>query len=173
MKHLIALALVVVLTASTNGCLLSGQIVIIETISTGETSDTAVNKYLVDLNENDDYAEHGDKIKSVDGIAIVAAIRNNLSTSAKATVYVSNDETLNTVSEVEANADLVFISPTVPGDSNLNIGWMEGISHMVDAQPIIDEILGDGIFWVYAIADEKPFSLDINGAVAITLTVGK
>ena len=172
MKHLIALALVVVLTASINGCLLSGQIVLFEDFNVGDTSDTAVNKYLVDLNENDDYAEHKDKIESVDGIAIIAVIRNHISTPAKATVYISDDGTLGSVAEVTAEADLVFISPTVPGNDQITIGWMDGFSHVVDAQPIIDQILGDGIFWIYAIAEEMPFDLNINGAVAMTLTVG-
>ena len=171
MKHLIALALVVVLTASINGCLLSGQIVLFSDFNVGDTSDTVVNKYLVDLNEDEDYADNKDKIESVDGVAIIAVIRNNSATPAQGAIYVSNDGTLETVADVTSQADLVFVSPSVPGNSKKTIGWMDGFAHMVDEQPIIDEVLGDGEFWVYAIAIDTPFDLNINGAVAITLTI--
>jgi hypothetical protein len=159
------------MTASISGCLLSGQLILFSDFDVGETSDTAVNKYLVDLNDEEDYADNKDKIESVDGVAIIAVIENLTSTPVKGTIYVSNDPDLTTVSQVEAEADLVFISPEVPGNGEIKIGWMDGFAHMVDPQPIIDEVLGDGTFWIYAIADDTPFNLDIVGAVAITMTV--
>jgi hypothetical protein len=171
-KTTIAFAAVVALVLG--GCLVSGQITIFQKVDETTTSNLEVNDIEVDLNEEPDYVEHKNDIKSVDEISVVAIIKNNLATSADVKMYISDDPNLTTVAEVEdpANATLVFVGPTVPASGALKIGWADGFRYIVDKKAVADQIFGDGIFSLYAVAGSE-FSLRIKAEVAITLTVGK
>ena len=68
---------------------------------------------------------------------------------------------------------LAVVSPKVPASDTLKIGWADGFKYMVDPQPVIDQILGDGVFVVYAVAEEVPFSLDVRAEIGITFTVSQ
>jgi hypothetical protein len=156
------------------GCLLmTGQSTFYRRIDIGVTTNTAVTAVPVDLNEEQDYLDHRDEIKSVDAISVVAIIQNNLPAAAKMEIYISDNAGLTTVDGVKSEAKLVFVSPTVPASDKLKIGWADGFKYMVDEKPVIEQVLGDGIFVVYAIADETPFSLDVKAEIGITFTVGK
>ncbi|UCG52569.1 MAG: hypothetical protein JSW58_03190 [Candidatus Latescibacterota bacterium] len=173
MKSFLYVSLVALLAASLGGCIVNGQIILTESFGGGVTTDDILNKEVVDLNSNSDYAEHKDDIKSVDAISVVASIKNNLPTDAKAHVYISDDPSFTTVEEVKAGAELVFVSPTIPGDGSLLVDWADGFMYMVDEKPVIDQVLGDGIFTVYVIGNVADFDLDYKAEVTITLTVGK
>ena len=175
MKNTIGIALTAAaLVVLIGGCLLmTGQTTFYRRIDIGVTTNTDVNPVPVDLNEEEDYTDHRDEIKSVDAISVVAFIKNNLPVAAKMEIYISDDAGLATVDEVKSDAKLVFVSPTVPASETLKIGWADGFKYVVDKQPVIDQILGDGVFVVYAIADETPFSLDVKAEIGVTFTVGE
>ncbi len=115
-------------------------------------TNTTVTPIPIDLNDEPDYADNKDKIKSVDELSVVAIITNNLAAPAKARLYLSNDATLTTVEEVEAEATLVFESPVVPASGKLKIEWADGFKYVQNRKAIEEEIFGDGIFVLYAIA---------------------
>lgn len=174
MRNTIVIALSAALAVLVGSCLLvTGQQTFYKRIDVGATTNTAVAPVPVDLNEEPDYVEHKADIKSVDGISVVAIVKNNLTAAAKMQIYVSDDAGLTTVDEVKSDAKLVFVSPTVPASETLKIGWADGFKYMVDEKPVVDQILGDGVFVVYALADEVPFSLEVKAEIGITFTVGE
>lgn len=174
MKNTIGITLTAALVVLIGGCLLTtGQTTFYRRIDIGATTNTTVTAVRVDLNEEEDYTDHKDEIKSVDAISVVAIIKNNLPAAAKMEIYISDDAGLTTVDDVKSDGKLVFASPTVPASETLKIGWADGFKYMVDKQPVIDQILGDGVFVMYAIADETPFSLDVKAEIGITFTVGQ
>jgi hypothetical protein len=173
MKKTIGITLLAAIALVFGGCLLSGQITLFHRIDVGTATDATITPTSVDFNEESDYTDHKDDIKSVDAISVVAHVTNNLGTPASVRMYLSNDATLDTVSEVEDQATLVFVSPTVPAGGTLNIGWADGFQYVENEDVVIDEVFGDGIFTIYTIADVVPFSLDVKAEISVTLTVGK
>jgi len=162
------------LAALAAGCLVSGQITIFQKIDAHTVTNSVVTPILVNLNEEEDYVEHKEDIKSVDEISVVALMKNNLDAPAEVKMYLSDDLTLTSVAQIEnpENATLVFVGPTVPASSTLRIGWTDGYRYVVDKNTVVDQVLGDGIFALYATADGE-FNLQIKAEVAVTLTVGK
>ena len=174
MKNTIAITLGAALALLAGGCLLAtGQQTFYKRIDVGATTNTTVTPVPIDLNDEPDYVDHKDSIKTVDGISVVAIVTNNLPAAAKMQIYISDDATLTTVDEVKSDAKLVFVSPTVPASDTLKIGWADGFKYMVDEKPVVDQILGDGVFFVYAVAEEVPFSLVVKAEIGITFTVGE
>jgi hypothetical protein len=173
MKMTIGITLAAATALIFGGCLLTGQITVFQSIDVGAATNTVITPVSVDLNEESDYTDHKDDIKSVDGISVVAVVQNNLPSPARVKLYLSNDNSLNTVAEVEDQATLVFVSPTVPASGMLNIGWADGFQYIENEDAVIDEVLGDGIFTIYTIADVVPFALDVKAEIAVTLTVGE
>ena len=74
MKKLLTTSLILALAVTFSGCLVTGQIVIVEAIDIGVTTDENISRYLLDLNENDDYLDNKEKILSVDALALVAPV---------------------------------------------------------------------------------------------------
>jgi hypothetical protein len=182
MKKLLILNFALALTLGAIGCLATGQVTLSEPVDIGPTTDTNISKYTVDLNaldpvtlepENPDYVDNKDRILSVDEIAFVAIIENKAAAPAKARIYLSNDDTLDSVAEIEnpKNATLIFDSPSIPGNSTQKIDWEDGFAYMENEDVVIDEVLGDGAFTLYGIAKNVPFNLEILGEVSVTITV--
>lgn len=160
------------------GCLVTGQITIFQKVDEVATTNLLVTPILVDLNEEEDYVEHKDDIKSVDEISVVAIIRNNLATPADVEIYLSDEAGLTLVEILDPErATLVFVAPTVPGNTGvagsgvLKIGWADGFRYVVNKKAVIEQILGDGKFMLYAVAEDE-FDLRIKAEIAVTLTVG-
>ncbi len=172
MKTITIMTLAVAVALVGGGCLVSGQITIFQSIHDIVTTNLLVTPIPVNLNDEEDYVEHKDKIKSVDDISVVAIIRNNRSAAADVKMYISDDPNLATVADVTnpAKATLVFVGPTVPASGTLKIGWADGFRYIVDKQAVIEQILGDGVFSLYAVAGDQ-FDLNIKAEVAVTLTV--
>lgn len=169
-KYMMPIAVAATLVLS--GCLVSGQITIFQRIDDTTSTDAAITAISVDLNEEEDYVDHKDKIESVDEISVVAIIENNLATAADVMMYISDDPSLVSLAELEdpSNATLVFVGPTVPASGTLRIGWEDGYRYVVNEQAVADQVFGDGIFVLYVVADGA-FNLSIKAEVAITLTV--
>lgn len=173
MKKTIILSLAAVLALALGGCLVTGQITLFQSIDAVTTTNLQVNPVRVNLNEEEDYVEHKDKIKSVDEISVVAVIKNNRAAAADVEMYLS-DDLLTSVADVKDpdKATLVFVAPTVPASGTLKIGWADGFRYMVNEKAVIDQVLGDGIFMLYAVAEDE-FDLRVKAEVAVTITVGK
>ena len=117
MKTTTGIILAAALALLMSACIMTGQNTFIMGIEVGATTNTTITPILVDLNEEPDYADNKDNIKSVDEISVVAIITNNLPAPATARLYLSNDESLTTVEDIEAEATLVYESPTIPASA--------------------------------------------------------
>ena len=177
MKNFIVLCLVLMLSAlsmGADGCLISGQITIIENANIGTTTNTNVNKYDVDLTTNEDWQDNKDDIISIDAVAIVACIFNNLSADNSGEVWWSEDPNLTTADAVRNNSIRLMKSPVLPGDKKSVIKWADAFQYMENEDTIIDEVLtGDGKFTLYGIAEKTPFDMDVDAEVVLTITVKK
>lgn len=174
MKRYILSGLIALLGIGIAGCLLTGQITIVEDIDVGVTTSDDVNMYWLDLNANEDYEEHKDKIKSVDAISLVAWIYNNRSTPVFAEIWVDTDTTYDysNPDTVKAYATRIFISPEIPGDDSLLVDWNDSFQYMENVDYLENLVMDVGTFAVYGLASDIPFDIRIIGQVVITLTVG-
>jgi hypothetical protein len=175
MKYTIAIFTAAVLALVIGGCLVTGQQTLTQGVDVTAVTKTEVTRIPIDLNEEADYKDNKDKIKSVDELSVVAILTNNRAAPAKARLYLSNDETLTTVDQVETVATLVFESPEVPASDKLKIHWADGFKYVQNRKTIEKEILGDGIFQLYAIAlgDGADLNVDVKAEIVITITVSE
>ena len=171
MKSYFILSLVVLLSAFSSGCLITGQITITQGFEITATTDTNVNKYDVDLTDNQDWQDNKDKVVSIDAVAIVAWIFNREAANI-GEVYWSDDPNLTTVAAVRNNATRIMVTPTINPSPPLNqINWQDGLAAMENTDSLIEQVLGDGVFTVYGIAQEVPFDMDIDGEIVLTVTI--
>ena len=175
MKYTIAIFAAAALTLVIGGCLVTGQQTLTQPVDVTAVTKSEVTRVPIDLNDEPDYADNKDKIKSVDELSVVAILTNNRPAAAKAKLYLSNDETLTTVEDVQSEATLVFDSPVVPGSDVLKIHWADGFKYVQNRKAIEKEIFGDGIFQLYAIAegDAADLNVDVKAEIVITITVSE
>jgi hypothetical protein len=175
MMRILLFALILALSVASIGCLVSGQVTVVESIEIGATTDQSISKFNLDLNDNQDYGDHKDQILSVDEISLVAILTNRVDEEAIGTVYISDNPNLNTITDItdETKATRIFTSPPVEGNGEVIVNWSDGFAHMSNTDVLIDQILGDGMFTVYGIAENTPFDLFIEAEVVITVTVSE
>ena len=173
MRNFITLGFILLLAAGSSGCLVSGQVVVVEPIDIGATTDQQISKYTVDLSTNEDWLDNKDDIVSIDAVELVAKITNNLQTDAIGEVWWSNNANLGDAADIRANATKFFTSPNLPGDQMTLVDWPDAFNYVENEDLVIAEILGDGIFTLYAIGKGEPFDLDVLGEVVLTITVQK
>lgn len=177
MKRIFVICLVTTVLASLSGCLVTGQITLVETVHFAATGTENVYIYQLDLNDNQDYLDNKDSILSVDALALVAIIKNRLATAASGEVWFTpNQTTHETVSEIKGDKSALRIvtSPKIPGESTLTIKWNDAFSMIENEDAVAAEVLGDGIMTFYGIADVTPFDLFFeNAEVQVTVTVEK
>ena len=173
MRNFITLGFILLLAAGSSGCLVSGQVVIVEPIDIGATTDQQISKYTVDLSTNEDWLDNKDDIVSIDAVELVAKITNNLQTDAIGEVWWSNNANLGDAADIRANATKFFTSPNLPGGQMTLVDWPDAFNFVENVDLVIAEILGDGIFTLYAIGKGEPFDLDVLGEVVLTITVQK
>jgi hypothetical protein len=101
MKYTIATLTALALTLVIGGCLLSGQTTFTQPVDVVGATNTTITRIPIDLNDEQEWVDHKDDIKTVDELSVVAIITNNLAVPAKARLYLSNDDGLTTVEEVE------------------------------------------------------------------------
>ena len=176
MRTITYMSLVLLLAVFLVGCLTTGQIKVKDHFGGGVTHNSDIYSYDLDLNTNTDYTDNKDKIKTVDGVAVVGVVKNHLQTELQAEIYISDDPSLETVEDITdpKQATLVFVSPTVPGNDSLVIDWADGLVHMVNEQAVIDQLIGptaDGMFTIYAIGNTDNFNFTYKADVVVVLTV--
>ena len=144
------------LVAAGAGCLLvSGQITIVQNFGSDlATSDLNVYELFVDLNDNSDYEEHKDKIKSLETIGFVVAITNLGNASARGEGYLSLSKIANvTPAGVRAAATRILYvdDPIAPGEKReITFEDSQGYIENFDK---IEEAIKDGSIYFYGITD--------------------
>jgi hypothetical protein len=176
MRKLTYISLVALLTVIVGGCLTTGQIKVKDDFGDGVSHDSNIYSYDLDLNTNTDYTDNKDKVKSVDGVAVVGVIKNHLETEIQAEIYISDDPNLESAEEImdPKQATRVFVSPTVAGNDSLLVNYADGLAAMENTQAIIDQLFGptaDGMFTIYAIGSAATFNFTYKAEVVLTLTV--
>ena len=149
------LSLLVLSLVIFGGCfLLSAQMTIVYDVGTGDASaDNTVYSYDVDLNENDDYEEHGDKIKSVEAFGFQVTVTNMTGSTANAEGYLSfTDLGSPTADEIQTQATRIFSGiPLRPNETRI-ITYEESQKYL-ERIDVIDEAVKEGIVWFYAITN--------------------
>ncbi len=172
MKRIIYFGLVAVSGLVITGCLLTGQITIVEDVNIGATTNGNISVFHLNLNNNEDYADNFDKIKSIDGVSFVAKIWNLEDSASTAKIYISSNGSYSTTDLVEDNAIKILESPAVPGNDSILIGWNDSYRYMHNLDSLFHYVKDVGEFYVYAIASPVPFHDSVRAQIVITMTVG-
>ena len=139
------------------------------------SSDSNIGGYLLDLNDEEDYEEHRDDIKSIDQVNIIGWIKNRSSVPVAGEIWVDLNDSLFTPDAVRDSATLVFATPIpIPGPADsIFIDWPDGLQYMQNMDTLKNYIQNIGYFAMYGLADEAPFDIEMDLEVVITITVGR
>jgi hypothetical protein len=160
------------------GCsLVSGTLRIEHDFREGPQQSTgqSVKELRVDLNDDSDFRDNQDKIKSVDEVGFVFQAINNTSVGATGQIWISrNSITPLTARGIrEGGATLVvdgLVLAAGPGVST-DITYDESLAHEVN-QDVLHELVKGGVFSLYGIASGSDFDITIQKNTAvITVTV--
>lgn len=161
-----------VLALLVTGCfLVSGTLRIEHDFKQGPQHSTGQNvkELAVNLNDNSDFKDNKDKIKSVDEVGFVFQAINNLAFGATGQIYASKTPvTPLTAAAVRAGATLVLTGLTLnagPGVAT-NVTYDESLSHEVN-QSTLAALVKEGTFYLYGIASEADFDITIQKNSAI------
>lgn len=161
------------------GCVLtSGQFLIdFELDNFSTTTESAVTREDVDLNTEEDYADHKDELEALADVAVLGTLINNGGTAINAEVWMTAGETAyTTANEVEANATKLWGPFNVAAGASKTVDWDESAALFSTAGKalLINEIKGDGVFTVYMIAAEDTYSFEVqNGVLALVIEFAK
>jgi hypothetical protein len=150
------------------GCfLLSAQMTIVQDYGDGEGSaDQTVYTYFVDLNDNADYREHGDKIKSVEAFGFKVIVENLGDIAANAEGYLSLVELDSpTVESIPTEATRIFSGIPLAPNETRTITYEDSQDYL-ERIDVIDEAVKDGVAWFYAITQEGS-RVDYTGLVLV------
>jgi hypothetical protein len=156
----LAVSFPILILAIAVGCnLISGQITIVHPFDddTG-VADTPVYALSMDLNDNEDYKEHGDKIKSLEAFGFVVEITNRGNMPAKGEGYLSLVDIGDMADHPDSVAAdpnttlVVFVKdPLAPGATR-NITFEESQDY-IEGFDKIEEAIMNGKFYFYGITD--------------------
>ena len=159
-KRWIAASLPLLLAVLGAGCMLvSGQITVVQGFDPGTGSTTVEVNYLeVDLNENEDYADHKDKIASLETIGFVVHVTNLGADSASGEGYLGIDPvpgTALTPDDVKNSPKvkrILFIDdPIAPGETR-EISFEDSQAY-IENFDWMEEAIKDGNIHFYGITD--------------------
>jgi len=137
------------------GCfLLSAQMTIVHPFGDGTGSaDQTVYTYIVDLNDNDDYEEHHDKIKSVEAFGFKVVVTNLTASTADAEGYISFTELDSpTVEDIQTQASRIFSGIPLQPNETRTIKYEESQKYL-ERLDVIDQAVKEGVVWFYAITE--------------------
>lgn len=138
------------------------------------STDDSLNSVYVDLSGNEDWEDHKGNIERIEGIEFWVRVTNHGEDSASAQIWITDNGSLTTPTEVESHATLVFDGPRIgPGDTT-EIDREESIHHIEHLEELKAQVLSDS-FHVYVTAKDIPFNVEFLDSVAfiITFTAGK
>ena len=127
------------------------------------STNTSFNSVAIDLTEEEDWKDNEDKLDEIYNLLFYGSIQNNETTEATGQLYVYEDGSLTTISEVEANATLVLDGLVLPPSSITYVPLTE-----MKLEPIRDLIM-EGRFHLYAIAANVPFDIRVFNATVVVI----
>jgi len=152
-RHKMFSGLALLSLALVGGCfLVSAQMTIVYKAGDGAgTANQTVYSYYVDLNDNDDYEEHHDKIKNVEAFGFDVTITNQTGSTANAEGYISFSELATpSVAGIQAQATRVFSGIPLQPDEIRTITYDDSQAY-IERIDVIDEAIKEGIAWFYVI----------------------
>lgn len=138
------------------GCfLISAQMTIVYKPGDGiGTANQTVYSYHVDLNDNDDYEEHHDKIKNVEAFGFDVTVSNLTGTAAHAEGYISFTPLGSaSVASIQAQATRVFSGIPLQPSETRAITYDDS-QRYIERIDVIDRAIKEGIAWFYVITDQ-------------------
>ena len=162
------------------GCILtSGQILIDFDLGTIDvTSPTGLVSEQIDLNTNDDYKDHKDKLKNIVDFAVLGTINNTGGTDLLPEVWITPDLTnYPTDTEVKANGIKLWGGILVPAGTSATINWDTSAALFTAAGKamILSQATppGDGNFTLYVIGASGTYQFNVtNGVLALVIDAG-
>lgn len=160
------------------GCILtSGQILIDFDLGTIDvTSPTGLVGEQIDLNTNDDYEEHKDKLKNIVDFAVLGTINNTGGTDLMPEVWITADLTSYTdETTVKANGIKLWGGILVPAGGSAAVDWNTSAALFTAAGKalILSEAKGDGNFTLYVMGASGTYQFNItNGVLALVIDAG-
>ena len=127
------------------------------------STDVHLNPVAIDLTEEDDWKDNEDKLDEIYNLLFYGYIENHETTEATGQLYVYEDGSLTTISEVQANATLVLDGLVLPPSSVTYVPLTE-----MKLEPIRDLIM-EGRFHLYAIATNVPFEITVFDATVVVV----
>jgi len=160
------------------GCILtSGQILIdFDLPDISATSSTGLVGEQIDLNDEEDYKEHKDKLKDLADFAVLGTFHNTGGSDVDIEVWMTRGlTTYTTATEVTTNGIKLWGPFKVASAASKSIDW-DGSAALFTAagkQAILQEAKGDGSFTLYAIGAAGTYQFDVdNGVLALVIDVG-
>lgn len=132
-----------------------------------------LNSEHVDLTTNSTWQDHKDNIKDIIDVKFKVTIKNFASDSAKGEVYVSKDA-YSTLETVKASATRVLHGIAIGPGETRTIDFDESVAYRENLSTLLD-LVKDGEFYAYGIAENTPFSIEImtGSQLLITFSAGK
>ena len=160
------------------GCILtSGQVLIdFDLGNINVTSPTGLVGEQIDLNTNDDYEEHKDKLKNIVDFAILGKINNTGSTELMPEVWITSDLTnYTTDTDVKTNGIKLWGGILVPAGGSANVDWNTSAALFTAAGKamILAEAKGDGNFTLYVMGAAGTYEFNVeNGVLVLVIDAG-
>jgi hypothetical protein len=178
MKNLRPILPALALALLAPGCILtSGQLLIdFDLPNMTATSPTGLIGEQINLNTNDDYEEHKDKLKDILDFAVLGTIHNTGVTDIDVEVWMTPDLTTYTnEASVEANGIKLWGPLHIPAGGSVAVDWDKSASlfSTLGKAAVLQEAKGDGSFTIYAIGNAGVYTFNIeNGVLALVIDVG-
>lgn len=171
MKKYLTFAMALLVPIFIAGCVASGTIIIVFDLDEFVSSSTGMEVVEVNLTTDSDYQDNKNKIKSIDQVTVAGTLTNLEPVANQAEIWLAYTGSYATPAEVRLNATRVFVSPVIPGDGEVFIEWADGLSYVENVGELKDaaEV---GLFWLYGLAAESPFTVQFNITLIITMTAG-
>jgi hypothetical protein len=127
------------------------------------STDTNFNSVAIDLTEEEDWKDNEDKLDEIYNLLFYGSIQNHETTEATGQLYVYEDGSLTTISQVQTHATLVLDGLVLPPSSITYVPLTE-----MKLEPIRDLIM-EGRFHLYAIATNVPFEITVFDATVVVI----
>ena len=178
MKNLRWILPILTLALFAPGCILtSGQILIDFALPDIEaTSSTGLIGQQIDLNDNDDYEEHKDKLKDIADFALLGTFHNTGAQDVDVEVWMTRDPTtLTDATDVTTQGNKLWGPLRVASGGSATIDWDGSAKLFTTAgkAALLQEAKGDGSFTLYAIGAAGTYQFNVeNGVLALVIDVG-
>ena len=163
-------------TLVTAGCLVSGTFVIVEDVEFGFTTQSGFYWYPVDLQDNEDWADHVDEIDFIDAIGFSFKIVDTSGTATNITVYFAAatgpaNPFMANPPPLPSNAVVVIPGLAIPANGTVIVTYKESLSFISDVNAF-KAMVKSGRFDYYATStggSPTPYMLT-EGKVIITVS---